>query len=227
MDQIFDSEYCKQQNAERFRNRLVFPIGLLIGARTTELWILEVSQFRCECIDCKPSYVYYQKLDRAKKSRNHRGVKYVNHRPRSIPIANIPMLSGKLNVLQLFKSYFQAREKCNVADNQILLVVDIGLEWAEDFEQIQSWRNPLKLKRKKCAKRTVTLFIRASEKFIVPFFSLAAAEYPSPSTWWKNSVRIRKVLPMHLPHVQEFTWFSMDWIRASWRRYLNLLKFQS
>ena len=38
MERIFDSEFCNKSNSEGFRSRLVFGVGLAIGARTTELW---------------------------------------------------------------------------------------------------------------------------------------------------------------------------------------------
>ena len=125
---IFESEYCNKQNAEGFRNRLIFSVGLAIGARTTELWMLEVSQFKLEVIDSKEAYVYYPKVGSSSgESKNHKGgMKYVSYRPRAIPIVDIELLGGRLNIFRLLREYFNAREKKNLAHERLFLNVNVG-----------------------------------------------------------------------------------------------------
>ena len=59
---IFNSEYCNPTNATGFRNRLIFAVGLALGSRPTELWLLDVAQFKREKVNVRDCFVFYPKV---------------------------------------------------------------------------------------------------------------------------------------------------------------------
>ena len=105
MGRIFDSEFCNKSNSERFHNRLVFRVGLAIGARTTELWQLSLSQLNSKSVNGKSAFVYNHKVgSKTGESKNHQGgIWYINLSTRRIPIRNIDLMHGRLNVFKLIE----------------------------------------------------------------------------------------------------------------------------
>ena len=89
---IFASEHCNPANAEGYRNRLIFGVGLAIGARPTELCMMKVSQFKREEVNGKAGLVYYPKIDsELGESKNAKGgVHAIKYYVRNIPINDIP-----------------------------------------------------------------------------------------------------------------------------------------
>ena len=63
--QILESEYSNPLNATGFRNRLLFAVGSAIGARPTELWLLNQYQFKEEIVEGRKAVLYYPELGSA------------------------------------------------------------------------------------------------------------------------------------------------------------------
>ncbi len=60
---LISSEFCNKNNSDGFRNRLIFSICLAIGARTTELSLLECSQFQHQNVNGKLYGCTHRKLE--------------------------------------------------------------------------------------------------------------------------------------------------------------------
>ncbi len=128
IETIFESEHCNARNAEGFRKRLIFAVGLAIGAHTTELWGLRVDQFAEEQVNGKDALMYHPKVgSRDGESKNHKGeIKYVKYRPQRIPIHEITFLNGKINIYKLLASYFAARKTAKNFHPRLFLSVNSG-----------------------------------------------------------------------------------------------------
>ena len=120
---IFNYEHCDKRSAKGFRNSLVIAAGLAIGARTTELLMLKVSQFQREILNNKNALAYYPKVgSRVGESKNHEGgIAYVNYRRRVIPIHDIDLLDGESNIYQLINEYMSASEEANISPERFFL----------------------------------------------------------------------------------------------------------
>ena len=55
---ILYSEWCNESNAEDFRNRLIFSVGLSLGVRTAELTLFDVNQFSFENVCNRKAIVF-------------------------------------------------------------------------------------------------------------------------------------------------------------------------
>ena len=106
----------------------MFAVGLALGARTTELWLVRVDQFKEEIVKSKSAFVYYPKVgSRCGESKNHSGgIKYVKYKPRRIPIHDVTLLNGKLNVFHLIQNYFAVRRLRNLGKDRFFLGVNQG-----------------------------------------------------------------------------------------------------
>ena len=125
---IFNSEFCDLSNSESFRNRLLLAVGLAIGARTTELRMLCVEQFKYENFKGVRALVSYPEVDSRKgESKNHcGGLKFAAYRPRRIPKLIVPLLNGTQNVFSLIHEYFEARKRQNLAHDPLFLSFNRG-----------------------------------------------------------------------------------------------------
>ena len=103
----------------------MFAVGLALGARTTELGLVKVDQFKEEIVNGKSELVYYPKVgSRCGESKNHRGgIKYVKYKPRRIPIHDIMLLNGKLNVYKLVQEYFAVRRRANLGHDRFFWII--------------------------------------------------------------------------------------------------------
>ena len=95
---IFESEHSIEREANGFRNRLVFAIGLALGGRPTELCYMDASQFKLEKFNGKDSWVYYPKIiSGIGESKNAKvGIRAVSYRNRHIPIHDVTFLAAHL-----------------------------------------------------------------------------------------------------------------------------------
>lgn len=126
--EIFDSEFCNPSNATGFRNRLIFAVGLAIGARPTELCLLWMDQFTHEDRDGQKSWVYTPKVESSKgESKNAKGgVKAVRYRKRAVPIHDASFFGGTLNIYTLMCEYFSARAAAGITNPRFFLGVKPG-----------------------------------------------------------------------------------------------------
>lgn len=126
--QIFASDYCAPTTATGYRNRLIFAVGLAIGTRPTELWRLELRQFKQEVVDGKPGLVYYPVVgSSAGASKNAKGgIKAVNYRTRMIPIHDVAFFDGSLNVYRLIVGFLAARSEAGITCPRFFLGAKTG-----------------------------------------------------------------------------------------------------
>ena len=112
-EKMFDSEFRNGGNAEVFRKRLIFPVGLAIEARTAELWILKIDQFKCEKANGRPRIVCYPKVgSRRGELKNLKGcMKCLSYRAQRIHIHDIDLLSGKPSVFRLIHNILKPEKK--------------------------------------------------------------------------------------------------------------------
>ena len=85
--------------------------------------VSKVDQFKEEIVNGKSALVYFaQHSSRCCELKNHcGGINYTKCKPRIIPINQITILSGKLNVYQLVQSYFAVPRSCNLRPDRIFL----------------------------------------------------------------------------------------------------------
>ena len=81
---IFSSEFSNPRNAEGYRNRLVFAVGIGLDIRTSELHGLKVTELKQEDVDGSRAYVYYPPVGTVDgKSKNRPGgIKAIKKRAR-------------------------------------------------------------------------------------------------------------------------------------------------
>ena len=58
---ISNSEILNPNKSTGYPSKLIFGVGLATGTRPTELWLLDVSQFKFEIVNGEPAIVYYAK----------------------------------------------------------------------------------------------------------------------------------------------------------------------
>ena len=86
---------------------MIFGVGLTFGTRPTELWLLDVSQFKFENVNGKAAIAYYMKMgSNLGESKNRRGsVQAVRYQTRTVPIHNVSFFYNTLNIYQLITEY--------------------------------------------------------------------------------------------------------------------------
>ena len=124
----FASELCNPGNAEGYRNRLVFAVGLAIGAHPTKLCLMEITQLKEEILNGKNFFVYYPKIgSELCGSKNAKGVVHATkHKVRTVPIHDICFFDGTLNVYELIKEYFAARQASSITCKRFFLSIRKG-----------------------------------------------------------------------------------------------------
>lgn len=125
---ILESEHCNPDNSEGFRNRLIFGVGLSLGARPTELWGIEMRQIRKEKVNGTDAFVYYPKVGSLTgESKNRRGgINALKYRDYGILIHDIDLLGGRLNVYKLVDQYLHARKTAAIDHPRFFLGVKPG-----------------------------------------------------------------------------------------------------
>lgn len=106
-----NSTYWHQNEAVGFSNRLIFVFGLATGVRPTELYILDLSQFKHEKVHGKDALVFYPKVgSQVGESKNKKGgLEAVRYRSTCVLIRNLSFFFGTLNLYQLIIRYIVAR----------------------------------------------------------------------------------------------------------------------
>ena len=118
---IFASEYCTEREANGFRNRVAFAIGLALAIG---LCYMDASQFKLE----KDSRVYYPKIGSGiGEPKNAKGgIRVVSYRNRHILIHDITFFGGSFNIYQLISKWFEARRRANRTCTRSFLGVKPG-----------------------------------------------------------------------------------------------------
>lgn len=147
------SEHCNPQNSLSFRNRLIFAVGLSLGARPTELWGIEMQQLKSENVHGRNAFVYYPKVGSLTgESKNRRGgINAARYRDQGIPIHDIDFLGGSLNVYKLIEQYKSARKVAGIDHNRFFLGIKHGkkIDVSTFFKSQPMGRNTLSFVVKK------------------------------------------------------------------------------
>ena len=122
-----------------YRNRLIFGVGLVIGTRPTELWLLDVSQFKFENVNGKAAIVYYPKMgSNLGESKNRRGgVQAVRYQTTTVPIHNVSFFDNTLNIYQLTTEYLNMRKAAGITCTRFFL----GVRSGKKVDGREFWRN--------------------------------------------------------------------------------------
>ena len=120
---ILDSEHCNPLNADGYRNRLLFIVGLSIGARTSELHMLKCTQFKRDKVDGNDVLVYHPVIGSTLgTSKNRRGgIRAAKEVPQRIPIFNASLCGGRLNAYAFITQYLQHRADAGISSDRFFL----------------------------------------------------------------------------------------------------------
>lgn len=102
---------------------MVFALGFSLGARTTALWLLTTDHFKKQHVRGKAAWVYTGKIvgyDGTAKGAGG-GVRAIKRLPLVIPIYDVALLDGTLNVYEVIDTYMRYRLQLPISTNRLLL----------------------------------------------------------------------------------------------------------